>query len=153
MGDAQNVYKFIEECLKVIRKEGPLPADFTKKPDLDDIKTFDPAASLLPASFATVKIDDITTKEALKELLPIIGYVASTDVNIFIKKFDDGKIPPTAAKPASGYWVINIETGNAWTIDKYTQLDPAAPLYGGKKRKTNRRKHRRSNRKTLGRKK
>ena len=147
---AQNVYTFIDECLKVIRKEGPLPADFTKKPDLPDINKIEPTAAALPAGVDVVDIsDDKTIKTALTSLLPVIGYDA-TKAPIFLKKFDI-KIPAAASKPAEGYWVINIDTGNAWTINEYKP----APLaeYGGKKRKTNRRKHRRSNRKTLGRKK
>ena len=143
---AEPVYKFIDECLKVIKNDSP-PPEFTQIPDLADIKTIEPAASL-PASFANVKISDIETiKTALEELLPVIGYENKNP--IFLKKFDS-KMP---AKPVSGYWAININTGNVWAIDKYTQANPAEPLYGGKKRKTNRRKHRRSNRKTLGRKK
>ena len=149
---AQNVYNFIDECLKVIKKDAAALSDFTKKPDLVDIKVFDSGAIALPAGLDSVVIsDDNTIKTALTSLLPVIGYVNKAP--IFLKKFDDSKIPPVASKPAEGYWAINIDTGNAWTINEYTQVDPATPSYGGKKRKTNRRKHRRSNRKTLGRKK
>jgi hypothetical protein len=152
MASAENVYKFIDECLKVIRKEGPLPVDFTKKPDLADIQTIEPAVRVLPAGVDAANIsDNETIKTALKELLPVIGYENKDPSKnpIFIKKFDS-KMPAAAAKPAKGYWAINIETGNAWEIDQYK---PVSPSYGGKKRKTNRRKHRSSNRKTLGRKK
>jgi hypothetical protein len=143
---AEPVYKFIEECLKVIRKDSTAPPAFTKIPELPDINIIEPTAAALPVSFASVNILNIDTiKTALKELLPVIGYDSTKDP-IFLKKFDS----KTAAKPASGYWAINIDTGNAWLIDQYK---PSPPLYGGKKRKTNRRKHRRSNRKTLGRKK
>jgi len=145
---AQNVYKFIDECLKVIRKDAAAPSAFTKIPEVADIKTIESTTKALPASFASVNIsDDKTIQAALKELLPVIGYENKDP--IFLKKSDS----KMSAKPLEGYWAININTGNAWAIDKYTQADPATPLYGGKKRKTNRRKHRRSNRKTLGRKK
>ena len=150
MASAQNVYKFIDECLKVIKKDAAAP-DFTKKPDLADIQTIEPTTKALPAGVDAANISDVETiKTALKSLLPVIGYENKDP--IFLKKFDF-KIPAAAAKPVEGYWAININTGNAWAIDKYKQLDLSNPLYGGKKRKTNRRKHRRANRKTLGRKK
>jgi cobalamin-dependent methionine synthase I len=135
--------------LKVIRKDSP-PSAFTKIPDLADINTIDSGASVLPVGVDVVDIsDDKTIKTALTSLLPVIGYDAKK-APIFLKK-SDIKIPAAAAKPLQGYWAINIETGNAWTINEYKPAPVAE--YGGKKRKTNRRKHRRSNRKTLGRKK
>jgi hypothetical protein len=62
---------------------------------------------------------------------------------------DKGAPGAPGAGPYIAYYITN-EKCNVWDVTKHGD---ASAMTGGKKRKTNRRKHRRSNRKTLGRKK
>jgi hypothetical protein len=136
---AENVYNFIDECLKYIKDTKTTPSTIPVDADIQIIES----SLVLP----TIDVTDVPkTKETLKLLLTVIGYDATKNP-IFLKKPDSSK---STGYPAEGYWAINIDTGNAWEIKEYK---PSPLVYGGKKRKTNRRKHRRSNRKTLGRKK
>lgn len=134
---ANNVYNFIKECLNYIKDSTTKP---TTNPTDNDIKEIDGSFTL-----PTIDVTDVVkTKETLTALLLIIGY-DNKNAPVFIKDLDD----PKANKI---FYAINIDTGNAWKINKHPE-DGAPTLYGGRKRKTNRRKHRRANRKTLGRKK
>jgi len=160
---AEPVYKFIESCLKIIQiKTDGVVTSFDKesllkiKVDSKDIEESKADEILniekLKEVFEKIAANPLTpisvqeSKDVLIGLLPQIGYKpATTDDNIFIKDND-------SASAGKKFYVINIGTGNAWAINKYP-IDGVDLAYGGKKRKTNRRKHRRSNRKTLGRKK
>jgi len=160
---AEPVYKFIESCLNIIKNQTDGEVTSFDKDSLLKIKVHS-------KDIEDTKADEILNKEKLKnvfekitansatpisvqeskdvliELLPNIGYIpATTDDNIFIKDND-------IASPGKKFYAINIGKGNAWAINKHP-VDGGQLAYGGKKRKTNRRKHRRSNRKTLGRKK
>jgi hypothetical protein len=153
---AVNVYNFINACLALIKNPSVSLVDTTSLPPFieDDIKAATTAAVAAGATVAAPAPAPAVTsatnlqskgnaatplqvQETLKLILAELGYKEKV-ANLFIRENGDN------------FLAVNFATSNAWEINKQPI---ATPLYGGKKRKTNRRKHRRSNRKTLGRKK
>jgi hypothetical protein len=153
---ADNVYNFINGCLALIKdpKVANVDTDTLTVPSEAEItaataaSVADGATVLAPAAKAAFdSATDLKSKGSaatpaevqatLKLILAELGYQEKV-ADLFIRGKD------------AKFFAVNFATSNAWEINKQPI---ATPLYGGKKRKTNRRKHRRSNRKTLGRKK
>jgi hypothetical protein len=150
-GNAKVVYDFINACLALIKNPNVDTKSLSTPPSDADIiaattaaggsgggagdgakKAAESASSLKNMKNATHE----NVKATLKLILEQLGYTDKS--GIFVKGKDDQ------------FNALNIATSNYWIINKGPDNNP---VYGGKKRKTNRRKHRRSNRKTLGRKK
>uniref|UniRef100_A0A6C0DCH1 Uncharacterized protein n=1 Tax=viral metagenome TaxID=1070528 RepID=A0A6C0DCH1_9ZZZZ len=163
MGDPVNpVFAFIGDCLKIIKGNKDDTVTLFAINELEQIvvngsnidnKTADNISKMtnikqvldkITASAASL-ISVEEAKGALGELLPSIGYTNTKDTSIYIKDTENPAV-------GNNFYAIKVDTGNAWAINKHP-VDGVTHVYGGKKRRTNRRKHRRSNRKTLGRKK
>jgi hypothetical protein len=159
---ADPVFAFIGDCLKIIKekKDGTVTSfgiDELEKIVVNGSNIDNTAVeNILKMTNIKQVLDKITAsavslisveeaKGALEELLPSIGYTNKTDPSIYLKDTDNPAV-------GNNFYAIKVDTGNAWAINKHP-VDGVTHVYGGKKRKTNRRKHRRSNRKTLGRKK
>ena len=150
MGDAQNVYKFINDCLALDLKVDPVVTSSLTAPSAADITEATTAADgavAKNAAAAAAAAEGLKSnpaakpenvKETLKLILAELGYSEDKGNGVFVRGKDDDFV------------ALNIATSNYWEIKKRGK---PYILFGGKKRKTNRRKHRRSNRKTLGRKK
>jgi hypothetical protein len=148
---AENVYKFINDCLALDLKVDPVVTSSLTAPSAADITEATTAAAAdgavaKNAADAAAAADGLknnvaakpeNVKETLKLILAELGYEDKGN-GVFVRGKDNDFV------------ALNIATSNYWEIKKRGK---PYILFGGKKRKTNRRKNRRSNRKTLGRKK
>lgn len=144
MGDATKVYKFIDDCLAIIRGDDPAPVlSVFSVEDAKEAGAVDDAAeeSLKAAEGAVA--DSETVANNLAIILEKIGYTKSGE-NIFVKTSGD--------LHKAIYIDVDAKKGNAWVVSKNESTEDK--YKGGKKSKTHRQKKvHRSTQKRNGRKK